>query len=141
MHNPVIAKVMILALLTATLAGCATPGNFSESRSISAQCPGGSAFVNVDYGDSYLKVNAVANTQRGGALEFRLRGLPGYEDHLVTISGKAAKDAWISASGSENDRDNKLIVCVPPDLEPDSYYYLVRVEDVGTLDPRVDVRR
>lgn len=141
MHNLFIEKAMILALLTATLAACATPGKFSESRSISAECPGGSAFVNVDYGDSFLKVNAVANTQLGGALEFRLRGLPGYEDHLVTISGKAPKDNWISASGSESGRDNKLIVCVPPDLDPDSYYYLVQVEDVGTLDPRVDVRR
>lgn len=141
MHNPLIAKAMMLALLTAALAGCATAGKFSESRSISAQCPDGSAFVNVDYGDSFLKVNAIANTKRGGALEFRLNARPGYEDHLVTISGKAAKDAWISASGNENGRDDKLIVCVPPDLEPDSYYYLVRVEEVGTLDPRVDVRR
>ena len=141
MHMPFMGKALLLSVLAVTLTACATPGEYSASRSISTQCADGSTFVNVDYGDSNIRVNPVANVKRNGALEFRLRADQGYEDKLVTISGKAAKDGWISASGSDDGRDNKLIVCIPSAQAEGTYYYLVRVEDVGTLDPRANVTR
>jgi hypothetical protein len=141
MHMPFMGKALLLSVLAVTLTACATPGKYSASRSISTQCADGSTFVNVDFGDSNVKVNPVANVKRNAALEFRLRAGQGYEDKLVTIRGKAAKDGWISASGSDDGRDNKLIVCVPSEQAEGTYYYLVQVEDVGTLDPRANVTR
>lgn len=141
MHKPFMGKALLLSVLAITLVACATPGEYSATRSVSTECSNGSTFVNVDYRDSYLKVNAVANVKRNGALEFRLRAGGGYEGKQVTISGKTANDGWISASGSDDGRDNTLIVCVPEDQADGAYYYLVRVEDVGTLDPRANVTR
>lgn len=124
--------------LAALAAACATPGQYTESRSISTACPTGSTFVNILYGDSYLKVVAPkANVKRNSAFELRLRPSPGFEGKQVTIKGKTANDSWLDKH-SKN-ADGKLLICVPPDQALGQYYYLVQVEDVGTLDPRADV--
>lgn len=138
--KPFLRNVLAALPLAALAAACATPGQYTATRSISTTCPTGSTFVNIFYGDSQLKVVAPkATVKQNAGFELRLKAERGYENKTVTIEGKTRNDRWLAASGSESESDGKLLICVPPDQELGPYYYLVRVEDVGTLDPRADV--
>jgi hypothetical protein len=127
--------------LAALAVACATPGQYVASRSISTNCPNGSTFVDIVYGDSYLKVDPKANVKQNSGFELRLKPRAGFEGKQVTIEGKTAKDGWLSARGSKGDSNGKLLICVPANQALGAYYYRVRVEDVGTLDPRADVTK
>lgn len=141
-RNAILIPGLVLAL-----GACTAPGQFSSSTVVSSSCPKGTTKVHVKYGDSYLDVNPQAKTKANAALQFVLdpkstRGPNGlnYDDVTVTIKGKNADASWISESGKASEgRD--LIVCVPPAQAEGTYFYLVEVEQVGTLDPRADVTK
>jgi len=75
------------------------------------------------------------------------------KDKEVTITGKVPPEpgdnTWIDTAGTglgnaikgTYDNDKVLKACVkPPISAPASYYYIVDIDKVGTLDPRADVR-
>jgi len=142
-----IRNAILIPGLALALGACTAPGEFSASTVVSDACPKGTTKVHIKYGDSYLDVNPQAKTKANAALQFVLdpkstRGPNGlnYEDVKVTIKGKDAAAAWISASGTASEGSDP-IVCVPPAQADGTYFYLVEVEQVGTLDPRADVTK
>jgi hypothetical protein len=134
------------------LSGCALEGEHSASYKVKNldKCGEGGTWVNVRYGDSQLKVKSKIKVQKGSGIEFRLKpdkkqsDPVDYENVKVTISGKTkdengnpiTKNNWINVAGNAKD-DGTLAVCA--DVDIGDYEYLVEVEGVGTLDPRVNV--
>jgi hypothetical protein len=114
-------------------------------------CPVFAPNVQVRYGDSSIEVNALKKVKPGCRLVFQLlpdsaRGPDGldYDNVKVTIKGKEGADGahWINFSETAaNTSKRKYSATTPPDQEEGIYYYLVEVEKVGTLDPRVDVEK
>lgn len=148
MNNLRVRNLMMGAGLALVLGACATPGQYSASAQYSTECTAGGTFVNVQYGDSQLKVHPIANVHRGAALEFRLKpnrrrsDAVNYENVQVRIKGAKSPPAeWIDEEGSYTDSDGALVACVPEDVDADTYYYMIEVEGVGTLDPRADVTK
>jgi len=118
----------------------------------------------IQYSDSYLKVTPRAHLERKSALKFVLKPKKGKSvdkdgnvkdnnDLKVTITGtKYIKGK--NASGNESltwlnkpdesagpRGEKEVIACTKPDQAGGTYYYSVEVENVGTLDPRVDVEQ
>lgn len=159
-------RITILILLGACLvSGCATDGRYSASREFRltgaslGECDGtGGTPVKLHYGftgnsstaDNRIRMRGLVHLQTGEifAIELKPKGNKAifenvdFEDVKVTISGKRAKDKWLSAGpASYNDTapDHEMTICVPSDLDPDHYYYNVEIEMTGSLDPRADV--
>ena len=106
--------------------------------------------VTIIYGDSHLQADAKVNVKPDGELVFRLKpqstkgpnGLD-YATVQVSIKGKSGENGadWIDVSGAAGTSNDKLTECVPAGQSEGTYYYLVTVEKVGTLDPRVEVTK
>ena len=136
-----------LSILIAGLPACAaTPKTeFEDCDAV--------RFHEVTYGvknnKTIFQVKEKVSVTRGNALVFKLkpkntRGTPvDFENALVTIVGKSddPKNSWITEiSGKFKDGD-ELGVCVPNFVDTElEYEYLVHVEGLGTLDPRVIVK-
>jgi hypothetical protein len=140
----VFIAVMVMPLL---LAGCALEGKHSDSLKVMNldDCEDGGTWVNVHYGDSELKVKPKIDVKKGSGIEFRLKPRKqksdrvDYENATVTVKGKASEDGkndWIDVQGTAS-KDGALAVCA--NVDTGGYEYLVHVEGVGTLDPRVHV--
>jgi len=140
------ALFISISLLAAVgLSGCAGMKPHAES----VECDEGSPKkdVTIKYGDSNLSADAKKNVKRDEYLVFKLspdssRGPNNldYKTVKVTVKGKDAASKWIAASGTDNDSDGELVVCVPNDVATNkTYFYEITVDDVGTLDPRVIV--
>ena len=134
--------------LALALGACATNGKHSANARYSIDCTAGGTFVNVHYGDSELKVHPIANVHRGAALEFRLKpnrrnsDKVNYENVKVKIKGaKTPPASWIDLEGTFASTNGKMVVCVPDSVARGTYYYEVKVDGVGILDPRADVTR
>ena len=103
--------------------------------------------VKVTYGEGNLAVDEKKKrVNRDDYLVFSLKPDPqlgpnnlDYKTVRVTVAGKNPASNWIFKSGSFNDSDGKLVVCVPSDQADGEYEYEVIVTRVGTLDPRVIV--
>lgn len=145
-RNRVLYPLLTLAA-AALLPACASgPPTASELK-----CPFFAPNVRVRYGDSYLEVDALKKVKPGCPLVFRLqpkstRGPNGqdYDNVTVTIEGTGKPDGalWIDFSGTAAGTPNqKFSRSSPPDQEEGTYYYFVAVEDVGELDPRVEVEK
>ena len=138
-------KILLILSIPLLLTACVTTDSYDQTVCTDAR---GSQPVNIHYGDSQIKVTPplyTINTKKNR--KFRLiadnvKG-PGNLDYAkvkVTIKSKDSSNNWINTSGTENGT-NPLVVCVP-DFQADRIVtYLVEVEDVGVLDPRVDVRK
>jgi hypothetical protein len=121
-----------------TLAGCAS-GQPVEKKD-----------VTIIYGDSHLEADAKVHVKPDGQLVFRLKpkstkgpnGLD-YNTVRVTIKGKSDTPAagWIDEFGTAESSGGKLTECVPAGQAEGTYYYLVTVDKLGTLDPRVEVTK
>jgi hypothetical protein len=46
---------------------------------------------------------------------------------------------WLHVDGTYNDDNGVLIACIPPTLTKTEYKFIVKVQNVGNLDPRADV--
>lgn len=140
-------KLLLILIVPFFLTACATEGQYSIHNTFDAleDCDEGGTLVRVYYGDSYLKIKSRISVKTGTGLKFDLNpnkkrsDLVDYEDMLVTIEAKTTDpDAgWIDVSGTYNDSAGALYVCAETD--PGVYYYLVKVEEIGELDPRADV--
>ena len=105
--------------------------------------------VKIDYGDSHLSVNfkeKEVNRDDWLVLELKPdRGLGppprrvDWEKQYVTISPKDPHQKWLSARNTFELSGGKLSICIPSDLPFNTYEYEIKVDQVGTLDPRVIV--
>jgi hypothetical protein len=139
--------VFTLPVVMLLLSACDMEGKHSNSNKFMGldNCEDGGTWVKVHYGDSSLKVMPKISVKKGSGIEFRLKpskkksDLVDYETVEVTIKGKATRDGkndWITAAGTAKD-NGALTLCASADVG--DYEYLVEVEGVGTLDPRVKV--
>jgi hypothetical protein len=96
------------------------------------------------YGDSHLKVSHKTTVKQEEAVLFKLHPDPNsdenvdYDEVTVHIVGKKPKDDWLNTSFKASDTEKKRTVCVLMQ-EVGEYEYFVKVEKVGTIDPRVKV--
>jgi len=105
--------------------------------------------VKIDYGDSHLSVSVKEKTvHRDDYLVFELKPDMGigppprrvdWKEQTVTITPKGQNQKWPSASDSFVKSGGRLEICVPSNLPEATYEYEIKVDKVGTLDPRVIV--
>jgi hypothetical protein len=154
-------RILAIVLVTALFSGCVN-GRFQEKSIHSDACGGtvkGFTITYIAYGDSKLMVIPLSKIRNHTEWRFILDPLTirksdsgkDYKDSKVTITGKRAEDVWLNTaalgdmlvSGTYNGAtDHMLTACVEITPEPhlgDSFYFVVDVEDIGTLDPRADI--
>ena len=142
----------LIYLLSTVAASALLPACASgPETAVVLNCPAYAPDVRVRYGDSYIEVDALKTVRPGCPLVFKLqpksvRGPNGldYDNVTVTIAGKAGADGadWISFSDTAaNTPNQKFTAASPPDQAEGTYFYLVTVDEVGTLDPRVEVEK
>ena len=145
MNKRIALSAFVILGAAACLSACAP----MKPRLGATACSDGSPKkdVTISYGDSKLEVDVKEKkVKRDDYLVFKLKpdstkgpdGLD-YKTVTVTVSGKNSASQWISASGSDVGSGGEFIVCVPTGQAYDTYEYLVQVNEVGTLDPRVIV--
>ena len=139
-----------MLLTTILISSCAREGAFIKSREMASCGEVGGTFVNLFYSNAQIKTAATAHVVRGEDFKIRLKpkndsnNRPGidYRTETVTVSGKDADSAWLSASGSYNSTSpphHELVICVPPDQPDGNYYYQIEINEAGKLDPRANV--
>lgn len=154
-------RILAIVLVTALFSGCVN-GRFQEKPILSDACEGtveGFTITYIAYGDSKLVVIPVSQIRNQTEWRFVLKPLTvgksdsgnDYKDSLVTITGKRAEDVWLdtAAPGSvlvsgtyNNATDHMLTACVnilPTPQTNDHFFFIVDVQDIGTLDPRADI--
>lgn len=78
--------------------------------------------------------------EQGQAIQFVVKGPAARSfDISGTGSESGASAAWISASGSGSAGGTSVFVCVGAGQDMTNYTYLVKITDVGELDPVVRV--
>lgn len=139
-------------LLVPTIACLAGACAQEPVQPITTECGGPSANppTQITYGDSQIVTKPKSNVKAGREFQFMLKPKHDNEndevDHdtvLVTVIGKDAASSWIGGSATKEmtGPSGKFFGgCVPTDAENGTIYrYEVRVETVGTLDPRAEV--
>jgi hypothetical protein len=131
------------------VAGCAqqppsattsTTGSVSES-----ECSGnGPNPTWIKYGDSKISAKTVTNIKVDKYWRIKLQPDSGYENSIVTITGKNPTHKWLVATGSKasaKETNGELLICVPGKevTVGDQLYFTISVAFVGLLDPRADV--
>lgn len=161
-------RVLITLVVTTLFTGCCIftrDGGFCKKGIFSPACAGDSTGYTrtvVAYGDSALVVVPLSNIRNKTEWRFILapdnirrseKGKGYYNDKKVTITGKVdllnpGHNDWINTAGpgateiSGTFKDDKVLTaCVKPPnpMSGNKYYYDVKVEDVGILDPRADL--
>jgi hypothetical protein len=137
MKNPML---LIPAIILS--AGCA---QFPEVADIT-ECPNaGGNDVKINYGDSKIEVTHKVRSRRDEKVVFKLNpdnqsdeGVD-YDELEIMVIGKTPDSKWLNRKFKASDsNNNKFVVCVDG-RDAGSYYYMVVVPGVGTIDPRVDV--
>lgn len=153
----------IFLLVTAALlsTACTVDGQTRKLSQKSTKCPNGANVAvrtGIIYGDSQIIVRPVTAVRPGSEFEFLLKPREKSTDKVVkpkdakvTIVGTFAGKQWLdvnSKSFKDTGKEKGVIFagCVPtkdasgnPIKGGTSLKYLVKVEDVGELDPRADV--
>ena len=145
------ARIFLSLPFAALLAACAPVRPLTDDV-VECGCSNNSCQENVtitygvdNSGHSLLRVKEAIKVGREQlALVFKLDPRPGditYETTQVTVVGKSddPKNAWITQTSGAHDPDQELVICIPSGLQNGDYFYEVRVEDFGLLDPRVVV--
>jgi len=156
-------KTATVLVFLALSTGC-VDGKFHKSDITGGPCapaiPTGYTYTGIAYGDSKMVVIPISRIRAGTEWRFyllpidSLGGATQFGDALVTIDGKPApytpptppaNDDWIDVSKSYNNatvagRSRYIALCVPTDVEEHQVWqYLVKIETIGTLDPRAHV--
>lgn len=138
----------LIAITTLLAAGCLSACSIVETK-----CTDDSPRkdVTITYGDSHLSVDSKEKgVDRDDYLVFKLKPDPGkgppprtvdFSKVDVSIAGKDAAARWVSAAGSDASSGGQLVVCVPTKQALGTYEYLIKVDKVGSLDPRVIVEK
>jgi hypothetical protein len=101
----------------------------------------------VAYGDDGISMKKISKVRVNTEFRIKLKPKPkeDWEDVLVTAKGITAKsDAnadWIDGNGRANNLPNGWFVagCVPAVEKGTKYKFDLKVEDLGLLDPRIEV--
>jgi hypothetical protein len=139
--------VQLAAILTSvclvTIAGISSANGCSEESS--------KKDVKITYGDSHLSVDTKQKpVKHDDWLVFDLKpdmqiGPPprevDFKRVMVKVFGKGPESYWIAASGTFDGTGGQLKVCVPSSTEYRIYEYVVEIDEVGKLDPRVIVEQ
>jgi len=79
--------------------------------------------------------------EQGQAIEFVVRGPAARSfDISGTGSESSAPAKWITAAGTGSANGTSVFVCVGANQDPTDYAYVVKIADVGYLDPIVRVK-
>lgn len=147
-------SILLTALATAVgaLAGCAAPPDLSGLNLTCSVDPSKPKPHQVTYGiksdkKTILEVKQKVHVKQQTALVFELKpkgstlGGVSYANLDVTIVGKTDDDKdWIEEKKAKG--DGSLIAFCAPSVEAlTSYNYEVHVDQLGMLDPRVDVKQ
>jgi hypothetical protein len=134
----------ILMLVGAVLltAGCET---FPEVANI-LDCPGANGKdVTIEYGDSKIVVTHKVTARQDEKVVFKLKpdnqsdeGVD-YEDLEILVVGETRDSKWLNRKLRASDSNNKKTTVCIDGRKAGTYYYMVIVPGVGTIDPRVDV--
>ena len=147
----------ILLVLAISLAVCSCAANGRPDKGLISISKCGETTkakttTDLKYGKVEEEIKMKWKSWVGENSEFRIRLKPksGNKDRLVTIKGvsgtlpggASTPFAWLDGNGRANSLPDKtLVFCVPKDIPMEtSYKFDVTVEDIGTLDPRVDVK-
>ncbi|NNC77298.1 MAG: hypothetical protein HKN77_04995 [Woeseiaceae bacterium] len=123
----------------------------AQLDTLSMTCGGTSGYqaTKITYGDSQIKVKPKSFGKNNKELQFRLDPKSDntderdYKTVKVTVKGKASdpNSSWINGSSTFNSANVFFAGCVPANAPEDTVYkYIVTVEHVGELDPRVQVK-
>lgn len=102
--------------------------------------------VTLDYGEEGIQA-LTKKVKRNSMFTIKLDpNSDAYKDKKVTITGKGVSPggagvpapSWLDTSDDYNTR-KKFIYCTPDVPNDQSYFFSVKVEGVGEVDPRVDV--
>ena len=108
----------------------------------------GNAAAHIRFGDSKIEVDPKVNVRKGDCIEFKLSLQKAktdeadidYETVAIQIVAKDEKDEWLNKTFSYSESVRKRIyIPVPEDQAKGIYSYYVIIENVGKLDPRVEV--
>lgn len=138
-------RSLLLASLVALLASCATPPGAVVS------C--GAGFSGHKETKLYYEADDISmkwKTQAGKKSEFwiKLRPSSAFRPKLVTIVGVDGRlpggvftsPAWLNTSGRWTTQPNRrFVLCIPDVPVGTEYKFDVVIEDLGTLDPRLEV--
>lgn len=136
-------RTILLLLISFSLGACVTtPREGCKGAKSPRQ-------ATVHYGDSTLRVTPpVLYVKRTSDFTVKLNpsttGGPkgiNYENVTVTVVGKSEEESgvdnsWIDKKTASG-KNGEMFWCAPDEVE--EYYYEVTVDDVGKLDPRVNV--
>lgn len=140
-----------LATAVGVLAGCVTPPDLSD---LDLDCKLDSKNPKaheISYGinnkKTTLEVKEKVEVKQMTALVFKLKpkgsnaGGVSYANIDVTIVGKTSADkVWLPAK-TANGANSLIAFCAPSVTADTTYGYEVHVDDLGMLDPRVDVKQ
>lgn len=134
-------KLLLIAGIGFLSAGCA-----SLDDPVNEKCPNAKGPpIHIRYGDSKIDVTNKVKVRREGHLVLMLHPEDRPEQKkdpnqlTVILEGKNDASAWIEAELTAGDgNSSKAVICVG-ETDIGTYRYLVKVEGVGEIDPRVDV--
>lgn len=134
--------IPVLAVMP-MLAACQNWGAYS----IDCEQHGKAKDVWLDYGENGIQV-LTKKVKKKSLYVIKLRPKPKqkYRDKKVTITGKGVDPGGAGAPGpgwldTEDNYDTRkeFVYCTPDISSDQSYFFSVKVEGVGEVDPRVDV--
>lgn len=132
-------RTAITIVVATSLCACVAPGKF-YSKNTNNQCNGkGKVDLVVKYGDSKIDVTPKVDIGQGGEIVVMLKADKGFENTEVTFDGKTANDNWLDKEMTLGDGKKQVWICVDPNQSPGEYKYNVKVDGVGTIDPRAIV--
>ena len=135
-------RLLMLAGAVLLTAGCET---FPEVADIQ-DCPGANGKdVTIEYGDSKIVVTHKVTAKQDEKVVFKLKpdnqsdeGVD-YNDLEILVVGETRDSKWLNRKLRASDSNNKKTTVCIDGRKAGTYYYMVIVPGVGTIDPRVDV--
>ena len=150
-------KTIFLIVATALLGACVSNGK-PIKRSITDSICGGSTkgktVTKLEYGKNDINIKWKSDVGENTEFRIVLKPKKGYEDKVVKIIGRwgrlpggaSTPFAWLNKSGKSTDFTKQtMILCVPKDDPPGKvppgteYKFDVDIQDIGNIDPRVNV--
>jgi hypothetical protein len=155
MNTKILASASLGVLAAIGLSGCPKDVDTMdwEYDCTDSPLPPEQQKVQIRYGDSHISVNDIARVKkvkRNQYLVFKLfpdqgNGPPpenvNFKRANVAIVPEDAAQSWLAKSGNWEDDNKELRICVPKNVDNQNktYKYIIEIEDVGELDPRVIV--
>jgi hypothetical protein len=146
-------KIFLILVVTMALAACVSngkPKKFSITDSDCGNSTRGRTDTKLKYGKDGIEMKAKSHVHDN--TEFRIKLIPkeGFEGKKVKIvgvsgtlpDGTGTAFDWLKKEKSAKEAGEKAILtlCVPPEVDVGTVYkFDVEIEDLGKLDPRVEV--